>query len=69
MVQKRHLRPGVLEGVRVGELYVPIVVVRRRLCGAGEGHERHGAVYASPEEWRGTLWASSPAWSGCGSTG
>ena len=44
MVQKRHLRAGVLEGVGIGELDVPIVVVVAPVRAAGEGNERHGAV-------------------------
>ena len=48
MVQKRHLRAGVLEGVRIGQMDVSIVVVGNRCGPAGEGNERHGAGYTSP---------------------
>jgi hypothetical protein len=43
MVQKRHLRAGVFEDVRVGQMDVSIVVVvvGCRLGGTGEGHEGH----------------------------
>jgi len=42
MIQKRHLRARVFEDVRVGQMDVSIVVViGRRLGGAGEGHECH----------------------------
>src|SRR6185503_14715954 len=49
MVQKRHLRAGVLfEGIRVGQMDMRIVVVGNRCGPAGKRHERHGAGYTSP---------------------